>query len=413
METMAVRTIQDLGDAIAGKAILMRVDFNVPLDKKTGRITNDLRIRQALPTIRYAVERSARTVLMSHLGRPRGKAAPELSMKKVAERLSELLDSSVGFAPDCVGHEVRKMVAEMAGGEVLVLENLRFHPEEEDNDPEFARELASAADFYVNDAFGTAHRAHASTEGVTKFLPSVAGFLIRKEVQYLSKATEQPEHPFVAIMGGAKVKDKIGAIRNLLDAADLLLIGGAMAYTFLKYRGIPVGDSMVEEDKLELAGELLRRAGGKIVLPCDHLCAEEIGEDAEPVAVEREIPDGMIGLDIGPKTAGLYEKEIAGARLVTWNGPVGYMEIDVFAGGTRRIARAMASCAGTCIVGGGETAEIVEELGLQDEMSHVSTGGGACLDFLAGKQLPALAALQQAGKVECCGDQDSAGPDGC
>jgi len=388
-----VKTIQDIGSNVAGKRVLVRVDFNVPLDKKTGEVANDLRIRQALPTIRYLMERGARTILMSHLGRPDGKPVPELSLKKVADRLSELIGRPVGFVPACIGEPVQAAVAKLGDGDVLMLENVRFHPDEEKNCECFSQALACAGDYYVNDAFGTAHRAHASTEGVTKFLPSAAGFLIQKEVEYLSKATGSPERPFVAIMGGAKVSDKIDVLQNLLGKADVLLIGGAMAYTFLKRRGVGVGASIVEEDKLELAGELLEQHGEKIVLPSDHVCAAQISEDAAPATFEREIPAGMIGLDIGPKTATLYESKIASARLVTWNGPVGYMEIPAFAEGTRRVAEAMAACGGTTIVGGGETAESVEALGLQDRMSHVSTGGGAFLEFLAGKQLPGIAAL--------------------
>jgi len=389
-----MRTLKDLGDGIAGKRVLMRVDFNVPMDKQSGEITNDMRIRQALPTIRYTMELGAAIILMSHLGRPDGKPAPGLSLKKVADRLSDMLRVQVKLAPDCIGPEVARMVERAADGEVLMLENVRFHPEEEENDPAFAAKLAELGDFYVNDAFGTAHRAHASTEGVARLLPSAAGFLIEKEVRYLSMATQNPAHPFVAIMGGAKVSDKIGAIRNLLTKADVLLVGGAMAYTFLKHQGKSVGNSKVEEDKVELAGELLSDAGEQIVLPLDHVCADSISETATVMTFEDEIPEGMIGLDIGPKTAASYVKKIGKAGLVTWNGPMGYFEIDAFAEGTRRIARAMAACKGTTIVGGGETAEAVEDLDLQDKIDHVSTGGGACLDFLAGEVLPGIAVLE-------------------
>jgi phosphoglycerate kinase len=388
-----VKKLQDIGGQLAGKTVLMRVDFNLPLDKKTHEITNDLRVRQTLPTIRFVMDRRGRTVLMSHLGRPDGKAVPELSMKRVAVRLSELLGSPVQFVPECIGPEVEAAVARLKDGEVLMLENLRFHAEEEENDAAFARQLASIADYYVDDAFGTAHRAHASTEGVTRFLPSCGGFLIQREVEYLARVVENPDHPFVAIMGGAKVSDKIGAIRNILKKADVLLVGGAMAYTFLKHQGIGVGNSKVEDDKLDLAGELLRQGGDKIILPGDHVCADRISADARPVTVDREIPQGMIGLDIGPKTAELYAHRIAKARLVTWNGPMGYIEIPAFAKGNRRVLDAVAACRGTTIVGGGETAEAVEALGLQDKISHVSTGGGACLDFLAGKKLPGIVAL--------------------
>jgi len=389
-----MRTIRQLGDALGPKKVLMRVDFNVPTDKKSGRITNDLRIRQALPTIRYCVERGARTILMSHLGRPKGKRNPALSLGIIAERLSELLGSPVRLAPDCVGPDAAAAVDGMADGDVVMLENVRFHAQEEANDPAFAKGLAALGDVYVNDAFGTAHRAHASTEGIARLLPSCAGFLIEKEVAYLSKAVTNPEHPFVALLGGAKVSDKIEVIRNLLKNADSLLIGGAMAYTFLKSQGIPVGNSLVEDDKLDLAAQLLEEGGEKILLPVDHVCAADTSGEATLNAFETEITAGMIGLDIGSKTATMYESRIASARLVVWNGPMGYFEMKPFAEGTNRIAAALAGCAGTTIVGGGETAEAVEALGLQGKISHVSTGGGACLDFLAGKELPGLAALE-------------------
>ncbi len=389
-----MKTIKDIGANIKNKRVLMRVDFNVPLDKKNGQITNDLRIRNALPTVKYAVEAGAKVILMSHLGRPGGEKRPELSMKNVAARLSELSGYKVKFSTDCIGQKAEKAADELSPGEILMLENLRFHKEEKDNDPKFAESLARFADYFVNDAFGTAHRAHASTEGVTKHLPSAAGFLIEKEVEYLHKATSDPERPFVGIMGGAKVSDKIGAIRNILDKADTLLVGGAMAYTFLKYQGVSVGDSMVEEDRLELAGELLRDYGEKIMLPSDHVCASEISETARARTVEKEIPDGLIGLDIGPSTAEAYAGKIKNANLVTWNGPLGYFELDEFAGGTRSVAKAVAESPGITIIGGGETAECVEQLGLQERVSHISTGGGACLDYLAGKTLPGIAALQ-------------------
>ncbi|MBS3763038.1 MAG: phosphoglycerate kinase [Planctomycetes bacterium] len=390
-----MKTIKDLENALEGKRLLMRVDFNLPLDKETGEITNDLRIRQALPTVRYALERNARTICMSHLGRPKGEKDPALSLEPVAERFSELLGAPVKFAPDCVGNEVEEMVNELEDGEVLLLENLRFHAGEKANDEDFAQSLASLGDYFVNDAFGTAHRAHASTVGVAQNLPAVAGFLIEKEVDVLSTVLKNPEKPFVAVMGGAKVSDKIEAIRNLLKLADRLLVGGAMAYTFLKSQGRDIGNSMVEDEKLDLAGELLAESGDKIRLPIDHVCAEEINEDVEPQTVGVvDIPDGLIGLDIGPQTAELYAQEVRQARTVTWNGPLGYFEIDAFSEGTRSLARAMAECDGMTVVGGGETGESVEELGLQDEVSHVSTGGGACLEFLSGNELPALAVLK-------------------
>jgi len=389
-----MKTIRDLADELGGKRVLMRVDFNVPLDKQTGEITNDLRIRMALPTIRFAVERGARLVLMSHLGRPKGKRVEGLSLKKVADRLGELLGAQVAFAPDCVGPEAEAAVRALGNGQVLMLENTRFHPEEEANDPDFCDRLAKLGDIYINDAFGTVHRAHASTEGVARRLPAAAGLLIEKEVQYLSRATTDPDHPYVAVMGGAKVSDKINVLRNLLAKADYMLIGGAMAYTFLKQQGVNVGNSLVEEDRLDVAAELLAEGGDRIILPTDHVCAREVSAEAEAKTFEREIPDGWIGLDIGPATAAAFAEKIKGAALVTWNGPVGYFEIDRFAAGTEAVAKAMADSSATTIVGGGETAEAVEKLGLQDRISHVSTGGGASLSFLGGEKLPGIEVLQ-------------------
>lgn len=389
-----MKTIRDIGAELNGKRVLMRVDFNVPMDKNTGEITNDLRIRNAMPTISFALEAGACVILMSHLGRPKGERKPELSMRKVADRLSALSGKSVGFSPACVGEEAQKAAAALKPGGILMLENLRFDSREDANDPRFAAQLAELADYYVNDAFGTAHRAHASTEGVTGHLPSVAGFLIEKEVEYLQKAISDPERPFTGIMGGAKVSDKIGAIRNILRKADALLVGGAMAYTFLRHQGFATGDSLVEEDKLELAGELIEEYGEKILLPRDHVCAPEIRDGAEAEIVSGDIPDGLIGLDIGPETAEEYAERIRRSGLVTWNGPMGYFEIEAFSEGTRSMARAVADCAGVTIIGGGETAECIEKLGLQESVSHISTGGGACLDYLAGKTLPGIAALE-------------------
>ena len=390
-----MKTLKDLTESIAGKRVLMRVDFNVPLDKETFAVSNDLRIRQALPSIRYITQRRGKAILMSHLGRPKGEAKPELSLKKVADRLAELLGEPVGFAPDCVGAPALNAVSALGEGQVLLLENLRFHKEEEKNDEHFAGELASLGELYVNDAFGTVHRAHASTEGVTRFLPSYAGLLVQKEMDYLSKAVEKPERPFVALMGGAKVKDKIGAIKNLLNIADSILIGGAMAYAFLKAQGKRVGDSKVDEECVPVAKELLEAGAGKIMLPVDHLCARKIAADAEVLTTpDDQIPDMMIGLDIGPKTAKLYASRVRKAKTVTWNGPMGFAELEPFAGGTRAVAEAMAACKGMTIVGGGESAEAVEKLGLEDKMSHISTGGGACLELLAGEVLPGIAALQ-------------------
>ncbi|MHC4108593.1 MAG: phosphoglycerate kinase [Planctomycetota bacterium] len=389
-----MKTIRDFEGQLAGKRVLMRVDFNVPLDKATGEITNDLRVRMAMPTIEFARDGGARVILMSHLGRPKGEPKPEFSLEKVAVRLGELLGADVKFAPDCIGPEAQRAAAALADGEVLMLENTRFHPGEETNDPEMSAQLAALADIYVNDAFGTAHRAHASTAGVAAHLPSAAGLLIGKEVEYLSRATSSPEHPCVAVMGGAKVSDKIKVIRNLLNKVDSMLIGGAMAYTFLKQQGAGVGDSLVEEDRLDVAAELLADAGGKIVLPVDHVCAREIDAESETATFDSEIPDGWIGLDIGPRTVALFEETLADAAVVTWNGPMGYFEIGTFAAGTEAVARAMAGSGAVTIVGGGETADAIERLGLQDRISHVSTGGGAALAFLGGEELPGIAALQ-------------------
>jgi len=389
-----VKTIKDFASELRGKRVLMRVDFNVPLDKQTGQIANDMRVRRAAPTIEFAIEHGARTILMSHLGRPKGKRDEKLTLRGVAARLGQILSAEVKFASDCVGQEARRAAEQLNEGEVLVLENLRFHGAEEKNDPGFARQLAELGDIYINDAFGTAHRAHASTEGVAHYLPSGAGLLMEKEMQYLSRAVENPDHPYVAVMGGAKVSDKIPLIENMLEKVDNMLIGGAMAYTFLKRQGKSVGDSLMEEDMLEVAGRLLERAAGKIVLPLDHLCGDKVAPDATVSQFEDEIPSGQIGLDIGPKTIEIYESKIKEAKFVTWNGPMGYFEIESFAEGTRRIARAMAQSQATTVVGGGETAEAVEKLGVQDRITHVSTGGGACLEFLSGKELPGIAALQ-------------------
>jgi len=385
--------LRDIADEIRGKKVLTRVDFNVPMDKETGRITNDLRIRQALPTIEFAVEHGARLILMSHLGRPKGKPDSRYSLRKVADRLAEFLGKDVGFASDCVGPEAEKAAAALSDGDVLMLENVRFHPEEEENDPRFARKLASLGDYYVSDAFGTVHRAHASTAGVADYLPACAGFLVERELQYLARATESPERPFVSVMGGAKISSKMGCIQNLLNKADTMLVGGAMTYTFMRRQGKSVGDSLVEEEMLSVAGELLEQNGDKIVLPRDHRCAAEIKSGAEVRDVGEEIPPGLIALDIGPKTMDLYESKIRQAKLVVWTGPMGYFEFDEFAEGCRRVAHAMADSEAVTVVGGGETGEVVEKLGLLDRMSHVSTGGGASLAFLSGEALPGITAL--------------------
>jgi 3-phosphoglycerate kinase len=389
-----MKTIRDYADQMDGKKVLMRVDFNVPLDKETGEITNDLRIRRAMPTIQYALDHGAAVILMSHLGRPGAERDESLSLRKVAERLDEMLEEDVQFSAEAAGPQAEAAAGKLQPGQVLMLENTRFYEGEKANNSEFSQALARLGDIYINDAFGTAHRAHASTAGVAEHLPGGVGLLIEKEVEMLSKAVDNPDHPYVAIMGGAKVSDKIQVIKNLLPKVDAMLIGGAMAYTFLKQQGKGVGESMVEDDRLDTAGELLKQAGDKIILPVDHICAREIEPDAETKVFDDEIPDGWIGLDIGPKTAEMYAEKISNAALVTWNGPMGYFEIDQFAEGTIACARAMAMCEGTSIVGGGETAEAIEQEGLQEQISHVSTGGGASLTFLGGEPLPGIEAVK-------------------
>ncbi|TMI71018.1 MAG: phosphoglycerate kinase [Bacillati bacterium ANGP1] len=387
------KTIRDVD--VRGKRVFVRVDFNVPLDD--GRITDDRRIREALPTIVELRRQGARVILASHLGRPDGKVVSGLRLDPVAGRLSELLGAPVRKLPDCVGPEVARAVAEMRDGDVVLLENLRFHPEEEANDEQFARALASVADVYVNDAFGTAHRAHASTVGITRFLPAVAGLLMEKELVYLSRILEDPRRPFVAILGGKKVSDKIGVIRNLLTRADMLLIGGAMSYTFLRAKGLNVGASLCEEDKLDLARSLMDDAAGRRIafrLPDDVVVADRFAEDAaHRVVAVGAIPQGWMGMDIGPQTATAYADVIARAGTVMWNGPMGVFEFPAFADGTRAVAEAMAGSKAVTIVGGGDSAAAVQQMGLADRMTHISTGGGASLEFLEGKELPGVAAL--------------------
>jgi phosphoglycerate kinase len=387
---------------LAGKRVFIRVDFNVPLDE-SGRITDDARIRAALPTIRFAVERRAKVILGSHLGRPKGKPEDrqKYSLLPVAERLNELLEQDVIFADDCVGDGVKKQIRDMKEGQVLLLENLRFHPEEEKNDEPFARELASFADVWVNDAFGTAHRAHASTAGMARFVKEkAAGFLIQKEVEFLGKALGNPARPFVAIVGGAKVSDKIKVLESLIAKADSVCIGGAMAFTFLKAQGVAVGKSLVEEDKLELARQILDRAEAKhvdLLLPADHICGEAPKEDAKRYVVnDRAIPDALMGLDIGPKTLDRYRHRILQAKTVFWNGPMGLFEQKPWAEGTFGVARAMAAATqAVTIVGGGDSAAAVEQAGLVAKMTHVSTGGGASLEFIEGRVLPGIAVLEE------------------
>ncbi|MBU1355677.1 MAG: phosphoglycerate kinase [Candidatus Edwardsbacteria bacterium] len=390
---------------LKGKRVLVRVDFNVPQDKKTGAIKDDSRIVGALPTINYLIKHGARVVLMSHLGRPEGHGNMQFTLKPVAEKLSELLKKPVKFVSDCIGPEPLKMSQELIGGEVLLLENLRFHAEEEKNDPGFAKQLAELGDIYVNDAFGTAHRAHASTEGVTKyFKQNAAGLLMEKEIDYLSAALESPEHPFVAILGGAKVSDKISVIENLINKADAILIGGAMAYTFLLAQGKEVGSSLVEKDKLDMAKDILQKSQKiKFLLPSDHIAAEK--KEGEPDKKGKptftfinpkevtEIPQGLAGVDIGPKTIAEYNKVISGARTIVWNGPMGIFETPEYAKGTFEVAKAVAASGAKSIIGGGDSASAVHLSGVADKISHISTGGGASLEFLEGKVLPGVAAL--------------------
>jgi phosphoglycerate kinase len=382
---MAKKTVADVD--VRGKRVLMRVDFNVPLEG--GRITDDRRIGQALPTVRNVLDRGGRLVLMSHLGRPKGGPEPKFSLKPAADRLGELLGKPVRFASDCVGPEVERQAGELKDGEVLLLENLRFHKEEEKNEPKFAAQLAKLGDVYVNDAFGTAHREHASTFGVPQAMagkPRVIGFLIQKELKFLGDAVTTPVRPFVAILGGAKVSDKINVIEQLLAKADILLIGGAMAYTFFLGQNKQVGKSLVERDKVDLARELLGKAKGKIRLPVDTVIAGEMTDTAQTSVVEGNIPPDMEGFDIWPKTRAAYAQEIAGAKTVIWNGPMGVFEKKPFAEGTRTVAQAVADATAkngaTTIIGGGDSAAAVEQMGLADKVSHVSTGGGASLEFL-------------------------------
>jgi len=389
---MTKKTVRDL-DA-RGKRVLVRCDFNVPLEGD--QITDDRRITEALPTIRHLLGQGAKVILCSHLGRPKG-VTPELSLAPVACRLTELLGEDVRLLPDCVGEEVASACSALSPGQVVLLQNVRFHAEEEANDPAFAKELASLADAYVNDAFGTAHRAHASTEGVAHLLPGYAGFLIEKELDFLGKAIANPKRPFVAILGGAKVKDKIAVIDSLLPTVDRLIIGGGMMFTFLKAQGKEIGKSLLDESNLDYARSTLARAGDKIVLPSDAVVCPELSETTSTTIVSTDaIPASELGADIGPASIAAFSEIVRGAGTVVWNGPMGVFEMKPFEAGTRGVAEAMAECPGTTIVGGGDSAAAIEQFGLADRVSHVSTGGGASLEFLEGKILPGIAALQDA-----------------
>lgn len=389
------KTVRDID--LTGKRVLLRCDLNVPLDKATGEITDDLRITASIPTIEYLLEQGAAVICCSHLGRPKGEVKPEMSLAPVARRMSELLGREVRMVGDVLESEARESAAALKSGEIILLENLRFHKEETKNDPEFAKALASLADIFVSDAFGTVHRAHASTAGVADYLPAVSGLLVAKELEVLGGALEEPKRPFAAILGGAKVSDKLGVIENLIDKADVIIIGGGMAYTFIKAEGGDIGISLCEEDKLDYVKEMKERAGKKgvkILLPQDTIAAKEFKADAEPVTVSTmAIGDGLMGLDIGPETVREFTEEIGRAGTVVWNGPMGVFEFENFAGGTRAVAEALANSDAISIVGGGDSAAAVRQMGLADRMTHISTGGGAALEFLEGKELPGITCL--------------------
>ena len=392
------KTIRDID--VKGKRVLVRCDFNVPLDAD-GKITDDTRIKAAMPTIRYLLEQGAKVITMSHLGRPKGEAKPEFSLAPVAKRLSEIAEVPVVFvdSPVVVDDQVRAAAEALEPGQLMLLQNVRYRKEEEKNDPGFSKELASLGDIFVQEAFGTAHRAHASTAGIAAYLPAVSGFLIEKEVRYLGRAVNDPERPFIAVLGGSKVSDKIKLIRNLLDKVDVLLVGGGMAFTFYKAMGLEIGKSILDEENVQLAGELLAMADEKgvpLMLPVDVVCASEFSNDAETVTVARDhIPADMMGLDIGPITCEEYRKIIHSASTVIWNGPMGVFEMPKFAVGTRRIAESIAQCHGTTVIGGGDSASAVKKFGLEGHMTHISTGGGASLEFLEGDELPGISIIEE------------------
>lgn len=392
MNKMTVRDID-----VAGKRVLVRVDFNVPVDIKTGAITDDSRIRAAVPTIKYLLEHKAKVILMSHFGRPKGKVVNDMRLAPVAKRLSKVLGKPVGMAADCIGPEVEKCVNALKPGDILLLENLRFHAEEEEGNLDFARSLARLGDIYVNDAFGTSHRPHASISGIAQYLPAVAGFLLEKEINTLGGLLEKPEHPFTALFGGAKVSDKVAVLKNIMGKVDCLLVGGGMAATFLKTKNIEIGKSLLEADSLGVAADLIKRAAGKnvkLLLPVDVVVADKIDSSAagETVAVDAVPRDKMI-VDIGPKTVSAFRKELEKSKTVFWNGPMGVEEIPQFAVGTSELARLLPKLKAKTVIGGGSTAEVIERLGLADKVTFVSTGGGASLEFLGGEQLPGVVAL--------------------
>lgn len=393
MSALNKKSVEDID--VSGKKVLVRCDFNVPL--KDGAITSDKRIVASLPTIKYLIDHDAKVILCSHLGRPKGEFKPEFSLAPVAARLSELLGKDVKMAKDVVGDSAKELAAGLENGDVMLLENVRFHAEETKNVPEFSKALADLAEIYVNDAFGSAHRAHSSTTGVADYLPAVCGFLIQKEIEFMGGALENPKRPLVAILGGAKVSDKIGVINNLLDKVDTLIVGGGMAYTFFVAKGYHVGTSLFEADKVELAKEMMKKAedkGVKFLLPIDNVISDEFAEDANYQTINSdEFPEGWMGMDIGPKTRAIFADAVKGSGTVIWNGPMGVSEWDHFAGGTVAVATAVAESGAISIIGGGDSAAAVQKLGFADKMSHISTGGGASLEFLEGKELPGIAAL--------------------
>lgn len=389
-QTMNKKTVKDV--VLKGKRVIMRVDFNVPMDK--GVVTDDKRIKASLPTIKYVLEQGASLILMSHLGRPKGGPDPEFSLKPAAEVLAGHLGKPVQMAPDCVGPEVEKMAKALKPGDVLMLENTRFHPEEEKNDLELAKKMASLADVYVNDAFGSAHRAHSSTEGIARFLPAVSGFLMEQELEYLGRAVSNPERPYIAILGGAKISDKILVVETLLSKCDKLIIGGGMANTFLVAKGFNMQDSLVEASSIETAKAIMAKAGDKLVLPVDAVVADKFeAEAASQVVDASKVPAGWRMMDIGPKSLELFKSALQGAKLIVWNGPMGVFEMPKFAEGTFAIAKLLAESGATTVIGGGDSASAVKKAGVAKQMTHVSTGGGASLEFLEGKELPGVAAL--------------------